>query len=591
MLGCLSLNQVAEKTVNIFQAGGVSGIKMVDHILDLEAKAIQFVLTNQLLSGIFALDQAAAFPSISRRYIHWVLKVMCVPRRIRRLFRALYTGGKNGVSFGGRVYYYFVAYSGVKQGDPSSMVIFVLCFDPILRWIDSLLSPLGDCLFGYCDDVGIACRDVTKSWPIIAKCFHIVSRIAGLHLNTDKTQCCVLFKESLCRIMAAFQVGDGLPNPYNLDQSLFRNVVKYLGVLLGPGAAALAWVEVSTSYTECVKFLRDIDAGFTPTISLYNILCMSICSWVGSFHAPSRDLSTLESKSLQRLTHGPWNVFSKTSLFNLKLFGLPVQFHSIHRSSIASKVRNGCATASHFMHTYKTLQDAFVADDRVLHYSCREWMLNCCNQSIYDAIQHAASIGVGISDFVAQYDVSSYLRESDCTFDIKSFLGRLLSRFGDVSQDKIAHVLSCMVSMGEVSKPCVLSAYLFTVLNGWCTAGRFGLENDDCVFCGMPHAATVRHMATCPSAQNVILPTLNQNQLFLMDCHIFKLTNGHSLLSQDAVRFVFLYIYLLFRSFNAVRHGEKLEKRLIVFLCKNLSFHCSTSRSFLRALRRVPLLF
>ncbi len=80
---------------------------------------------------------------------------------------------------------YFIAGAGVKQGDPSSMVIFVICFDP-LRWINSLLAPIGYYLFGYCDDVGIACKNLLISWPIIKKRFHIAGRISGLWLNGRK---------------------------------------------------------------------------------------------------------------------------------------------------------------------------------------------------------------------------------------------------------------------------------------------------------------------------------------------------------------------------------------------------------------------
>ncbi len=152
--------------------------------------------THCLLSGILALDQAAAFPSISRAFIYWVLKCMHVPRRIRRINKILYTGGKSWISFGGRTHMYFIAGAGVKQGDPSSMVIFVICFDPILRWISSLLAPIGDYLFGYCDDVGIACINLIRSWPIIKKCFYIAGRISGLWLNTGKTQCCVILSTS-----------------------------------------------------------------------------------------------------------------------------------------------------------------------------------------------------------------------------------------------------------------------------------------------------------------------------------------------------------------------------------------------------------
>ena len=100
-----------------FQAGGIRGRNMVDNIINLEHKALQSLISHQLLAGIFALDQAAAFPSIARRYIWWVFRRMAIPRKIRRLLRALYDNGNCGVSFAGRIYYYLIADAGVKQGD------------------------------------------------------------------------------------------------------------------------------------------------------------------------------------------------------------------------------------------------------------------------------------------------------------------------------------------------------------------------------------------------------------------------------------------------------------------------------------------
>ena len=337
------LNAVAAEVVCEIQAGGIRGRKMTNNIINLECKAMQFMITNQLLSGIFALDQAAAFPSISRKFIHWIMKKMGVPKRIRTLLKALYTGGKNGINFGGRTYHFFVSGAGVKQGDPAAMITFVLCFDPILRWISSLLSPLGDHLFGYCDDVGIVCRNLLISWPIMKKCFIIVGKVSGLFLNTGKTQCGILFDSQIDYIVSHLCDSDK-----TLSKDLFKGHVKYLGVFIGPTAHTVMWNDVIDAYKECVQCLRGIDAGFTSTMSLYNILCVSICSWIGSFVPPSKELLRLEAKSLQRLTHGPWNVFPIQLLFHAKCIGYPTQFQSIDANSIASRVRNGCATTDRF---------------------------------------------------------------------------------------------------------------------------------------------------------------------------------------------------------------------------------------------------
>ena len=66
MTACIPLNALADRIVAPLQSGGIRGRPMVDNIINLEAKAIQYLITHQLLSGICALDQRAALPSISR---------------------------------------------------------------------------------------------------------------------------------------------------------------------------------------------------------------------------------------------------------------------------------------------------------------------------------------------------------------------------------------------------------------------------------------------------------------------------------------------------------------------------------------------
>ena len=45
--------------------------------------------------------------------------------------------------------------SGVKQGCPLSMTIFIICVDPIVRYMASRLDPLGANIRAYCNDLAI----------------------------------------------------------------------------------------------------------------------------------------------------------------------------------------------------------------------------------------------------------------------------------------------------------------------------------------------------------------------------------------------------------------------------------------------------
>ena len=127
--------------------------------------------------------------------------------------------------------------------------------------------------------------------------------IAGLHLTIDKTQCVVIFNESREVISAELRRIDS-----SISADLVLDYVKCLGIYVGPGAYDVAWRRAIFAFKEAVRFVRGIDAGFVPSITLYNILCVSLFAWIGSFLPPSRRVLSEEGKALQRISRGPWNV-------------------------------------------------------------------------------------------------------------------------------------------------------------------------------------------------------------------------------------------------------------------------------------------
>ena len=63
---------------------------MIDHIVKMEARILDYVARRLPGAGILALDVAAAFPSLSRRYIFWVLRCMRIPQWLYILIKNLH---------------------------------------------------------------------------------------------------------------------------------------------------------------------------------------------------------------------------------------------------------------------------------------------------------------------------------------------------------------------------------------------------------------------------------------------------------------------------------------------------------------------
>ena len=138
----LVLVTICSACIGTAQFGGMKGLQMIDHIFSMEAKIVEFVVCSFPNSGIFACDIASAFPSLSRRYLLWILKSMRVPRKLYMIIKNLHVASFAFVCIRNRLFQKMLISTGAKQGDPSAMQLFILAYDPLIRIIDLPCLPL-----------------------------------------------------------------------------------------------------------------------------------------------------------------------------------------------------------------------------------------------------------------------------------------------------------------------------------------------------------------------------------------------------------------------------------------------------------------
>ncbi len=109
-------------SVASYQKGDLKGRIFTERILDLEAKIILYFCYHLRSSGVSALDQEAAFPSISRKFVFWILRKMGIHIGVINVLMALYSNCLGFLCLAGRLFDPILQGSGVKQGDPASMV-------------------------------------------------------------------------------------------------------------------------------------------------------------------------------------------------------------------------------------------------------------------------------------------------------------------------------------------------------------------------------------------------------------------------------------------------------------------------------------
>ena len=277
-----------------------------------------------------------------------------------------------------------------------------------------------------------------------------MTSMTALHLNEDKTQICIIHRSQLGPL-SRLLITDGS----GLVADRVGHSLKYLGIHIWPDAYIYICKDVMDAYTECVAFLRSLDCGFVATISLYNVICASICSWVGSFVPPSKELLNLEYASLQRLTRGPRHTFSKSALFQLREFGFPVQFQSILANSTASRVRNGCSTITDLPNIARDYNNMLQDDDRLLLFD-QQWFKNTCFYHIQEAIGNVSAAGFDIAH-PQQRRISKFLLAAQPKFDFQEFWLRRIRRFVDLEFIARDHMFFAIQYIARNLKPCLLS--------------------------------------------------------------------------------------------------------------------------------------
>ena len=226
------------------------------------------------------------------------------------------------------------------------------------------------------------------------------------------------------------------------------------------------------------------------------------------------------------------------------------------------------------------------SDERLLQIPDPGWLERSCTFSIRNAINCVEHSGFDTSGIVVQKLVSKHIAEQSIPFDVSPFLTRRLNRFIPENDCDTGHILCTLRETGKRFKPCIVSAAVVTFLNGWCTRARFGLVDEGCIFCNSGILGDINHLIVCPCLQNAILGSLNQNHIFVTLEKVMACKSNGRTFGVEASDFYALYRYLAFRAFNAVRHGDKLNCRLITHICKRLAFHCSHSRKTIKHLRQ-----
>lgn len=146
---------------------------------------------------LLKLDIAKAFDSISWEYMFELLQRMGFPARWRDWIALLLSTSSSSCLLNGSPGASIIHRRGLRQGDPLSPLLFILCIDPLHRLLEAAtmagqLSPLPDTAVRmrtslYVDDAVIFINPARTEVDALLSILHLFGEATGLHVNLAKS--------------------------------------------------------------------------------------------------------------------------------------------------------------------------------------------------------------------------------------------------------------------------------------------------------------------------------------------------------------------------------------------------------------------
>lgn len=228
---------VMDRLIHYSQACGVKGRSIQEQAVFL--KLIEkYLLENDIDAHLAALDLKNAFDRVSHNWIFLVLSALNFGQRMMLLVTMMYSELTSSVEINGLICKPFPVKRGTRQGCPLSMLIYVLCIEPLLCAIRandnvrSLYLPLKEGVNDlvknstYADDNTLIVQDCLSVAEAI-KVYKYFGEASEAQINENKTE--------------IVRYGSRTQDSRCLNRHWIKPIIKILGLYFGKQSSTFAW--------------------------------------------------------------------------------------------------------------------------------------------------------------------------------------------------------------------------------------------------------------------------------------------------------------------------------------------------------------
>ena len=192
------MGRVLDGIISPMQNAFLGGRRMADNIDLLQELLRQYERKRTSLRCLIKIDFREAFDSVQWIFLRYLLLFLGFPDRFVHLVMTCVETASYSVAINGELFGFLPGRCGVRQEDPLSPYLFIICMEYLSRmlslasqnpsfWFHLKCKPLGLSHLSFADDIILLCRGDRGSVQVLFQQLMLFGQTSGLNINISKS--------------------------------------------------------------------------------------------------------------------------------------------------------------------------------------------------------------------------------------------------------------------------------------------------------------------------------------------------------------------------------------------------------------------